>query len=245
MVIGIIGTDCATQAKNIGLAFGFFEDGKSKIEEVTIGSNDIDLVSTIVEWTKRCESTLIALDAPLGWPMELGKALNMHEAGKPINIEPNQLFRRETDRFIKKMIGKQPLDVGADRIARTADAALRLLEQIRKRTGDPISLAWEPTQLKGIKAIEVYPAATLLAHNIRIQGYKQKDNDQARSTIIAKLREFIEIPIETSLIEQNDDALDAVVSVLAGLDFLNGNFYHPKDLDMAKKEGWIWVRIPR
>jgi predicted RNase H-like nuclease len=217
MATGIIGIDCATQSKNIGLACGFFEDGKTKIDEVAVGSNYVDLVGTVVEWTKRCESTLIALDAPLGWPMELGKALNMHEAGKPINIEPNQLFRRETDRFIKKMIGKQPLDVGADRIARTAYAALRLLEQIRKRTGDPISLAWEPTQLKGIKAIEVYPAATLLAHDIHVHGYKQKDNDEARNTIIAHLREFIEIPLETSLIEQNDDALDTVVCVLAGI----------------------------
>ena len=66
MYIGIIGIDCATQAKKIGLASRFFEDGRTRIEEVTIGSNYIDLVGTIVKWTKQCGSTLIALDASLG-----------------------------------------------------------------------------------------------------------------------------------------------------------------------------------
>jgi hypothetical protein len=127
MITTLIGIDCATQAKNIGLACGSFENGKAQINEVTIGSNDIDLVDTIVEWTKRCEFTLIALDAPLGWPITLGQELCNHMAGKPIQTEPNNLFRRKTDQVVKREIGKLPLDVGADRIARTAHAALSFL----------------------------------------------------------------------------------------------------------------------
>ena len=242
MITKIIGIDCATQAKKTGLALGIFNKGKGSVEAVSIGSSDGGLVSTIAEWAKQSESTLIALDAPLGWPTDLGKELFAHDAGQPIQVESNQLFRRETDRFVKSKIGKQPLDVGADRIARTAHAAMNLLDKVRSETGEQIPLAWEQIITEGIKAIEVYPAATLLVHAIHIPGYKQKDNDQARSTIISKLREQMDIPIDTSLLKQNDNVLDAVLCVLAGMDFLRGNVYHPPDLELAKKEGWIWVR---
>src|SRR5437016_7332440 len=41
------------------------------------------------------------------------------------------MFRRVTDDVIYERLGKRPLDVGADRIARTAHAALRFLEELR------------------------------------------------------------------------------------------------------------------
>lgn len=104
MAIGIIGIDCATQAKNTGLAHGFFNNEKAQIDEVTISSNEIDLLGTIVEWTKRCKFTSIALDAPLGWPIPLGQALSNHTAGIPIQTESNKLFRRMTDQVIKDII---------------------------------------------------------------------------------------------------------------------------------------------
>ena len=242
MATSIIGIDCATQPKNIGLAFGYLENGDCYIDQVTIGSNEIDMVSTIAIWTQQNQTTLITLDAPLGWPYDLGQALFTHEAGQLIKIKPNQLFRRGTDRFIKSKIGKQPLDVGADRIARTAHNAITLLDEIRTKTDKPIPLAWENSSLDEIYAIEVYPAATLLVHNIDVPGYKQKDNDQARNAIIEQLKEYIELPIDTSMIRRYDHVLDAVICVLAGMDFISGNTYHPENLELAKKEGWIWVR---
>ena len=42
---------------------------------------------------------------------------------------------------VRDRIGKQSLDVGADRIARTAHAALQLLHELRGRLGKPIPLA--------------------------------------------------------------------------------------------------------
>ncbi len=86
----------------------------------------------------------LALDAPLGWPAVLGETLGPHIAGESLDGTPNELFRRQTDHFIKAVIGRQPLDVGADRIARTAHAALGLLEQLRQLTGQPVPLAWTP-----------------------------------------------------------------------------------------------------
>jgi hypothetical protein len=40
---------------------------------------------------------------------------------------------------------------------------------------------------------------------------------------------------------RTDHALDAVLCVCAGLDFLAGNAVPPEDRSLADKEGWIWV----
>ena len=37
----------------------------------------------------------------------------MHKAPNPIELNPNLLFRREADRYVKRKVGKQLLDVGA------------------------------------------------------------------------------------------------------------------------------------
>jgi predicted RNase H-like nuclease len=242
MAVTIIGIDCATQAKNIGLARGTFENGKAQIDEVIIGARNISIVDTIADWISNSQNVLISMDAPLGWPTALGVELHKHQAGNPIKVESNYLFRRSTDRFIRTTIGKQSLDVGADRIARTAHAALTLLDEIRLKTGRDIPLAWEPGLQTGIFTIEVYPAATLIAHDLNVPGYKRKDGQDARRELVGKLGNRIKLPKETSLMEKNDDALDAAICVLAGADFLRGDVYKPTDLELAKKEGWIWVR---
>ena len=243
-MVTIIGIDCATQAKRTGLAHGTFENGKAQIYEVIIGDKNSSIVDTISEWISRAQNALITIDAPLGWPITLGKELHNHEAGNPIKVEPNHLFRRSTDRFIKSRIGKQPLDVGADRIARTAHAALTLLGELRIKSGEAIPLAWEPGERSGINAIEVYPAASLIAHGINVPGYKRKDGGDARREMLHKLGDRIALPRETSIMERNDDALDASICVLAGMDFLLGDVIEPVDIHVAKKEGWIWVRKP-
>jgi len=57
-------------------------------------------------------------------------------------------------------------------LARTAHEALCLLEELRYETGRPIELAWSHELAPGIHAIEVYPAATLIAHGMTAHGYK-------------------------------------------------------------------------
>lgn len=244
MAITLIGVDCATQPKRVGLARGTYGGGKAKVEEVTIGSTHDSIVDTILDWVAHSPSALIALDAPLGWPASLGEELFGHVAGQPLQVKPNQLFRRSTDKAIKREIGKQPLDVGADRIARTAYAALALLEEIREKTGETIPLAWGPLPSTGIYAIEVYPAATLMAYDLDVPGYKRKEGREARGMLLNTLRKLIDLPSDISLLKSKDDALDAALCVLAGTDFLRGEALPPTDIDNARKEGWIWVRKP-
>lgn len=43
---------------------------------------------------------------------------------------------------------------------------------------------------------------------------------------------------------ENADGLDAVVCVLAAADFVRGDASQPPNIDVARREGWIWCRDP-
>jgi predicted RNase H-like nuclease len=244
MEIVIVGIDCATDPKKVGLAKSVLVDGQLRLEEAEQGCSGMDIAKRAAQWLCATGPTLIALDAPLGWPSSLGDTLAPHSAGMPIDHTGNLLFRRETDRFIKTRIGKQPLDVGADRIARTALAALSILARLGELTSSPIPLAWHPA-LEQTSAIEVYPGGTLLSHGLPYQNYKSDSTDQRymREQIIEGLSALIEIRDPTPLLSKAD-TLDAVICCLAGADFLRGATLPPENQPLAEKEGWIWVKAP-
>jgi hypothetical protein len=234
----IIGIDCSTNPKKLGLCRSTVGTQGLVVEEVVVGaSHPTDLIGS---WVKD-SSALIALDAPLGWPTDQGKSLRSHLAGQAIPIEGNQLFRRATDRFVKNKLGKQSLDVGADRIARTALWAVNFKDALSQIIGETIPLVWSADFVDPIAAIEVYPAASLISRNLALQGYKQKENIEVREEILAGLESEVEINCNRQDIVTTDDALDSVVCVVAGYDFLNDRCYEPVDMELAKKEGWIWV----
>lgn len=242
----IIGIDCATQPKNVGLARGVWhDDGRlPQLEAVAAGAAVASIAETIVAWLPRNGRGLLAIDAPLGWPAPLGDHLHGHEAGEPLAPAANELFRRETDRVTRRETGKLPLDVGADRIARTAHVALRLLQQVRELTGCALPLAWAPEFDEPVAAIEVYPAGTLTVCGLRASGYKGREKTAVRAALLPELRQHLILPEDDALLRANDDVFDAAVCVLAGADFLRGATIAPMDVARARKEGWIWVRRP-
>jgi hypothetical protein len=85
------------------------------------------------------------------------------------------MFRRMTDDEIHRRLRKRPLEVGANLIARTAHSALKLLGEIRERTGLAIPLAWAPVEALPYRAIEVYPAATRSSG--AAQGHRERAVD--------------------------------------------------------------------
>lgn len=164
-----------------------------------------------------------------------------HSDGRQALVPPWwDIGRRETDRFVERRLGKRPLDVGADRIARTAHSALQLLGTVRDRTALPVPLAWRRDFL-GVEAIEVYPAATLVAHGFRSAGYKKRLQRPERAEIVQSLRSEITFEMSVSIIEDKGDALDAVVCLLSGKDFLEGRVFSPEKPNIAWHEGWIWT----
>jgi predicted nuclease with RNAse H fold len=242
----IIGIDCATDAKNVGLALCAALEGRPRIAELLVGESWPAIDEQIARWATG--ATLLALDAPLGWPAPLAESLHTHHAGAELTPTANALFRRTTDNVIAEHLGKRPLDVGSDRIARTAHGALSLLARLRESLAGPISLAWDPGPVEGVAAIEVYPAGTLAARKLPHSGYKgSTDRSSAlRNKIAAAIREELSMDENTAkLMAQSDHALDATLCVCAGLDFLAGDVIRPKDLSLARREGWIWVRGTR
>lgn len=234
----VIGLDCATDARKVGMALGFATEALT-IEEARLATSSQDIENTIVAWFRSAERTLLCIDAPLGWPAAMGAELAQHEAGSEIGTAANQLFRRETDRVIKARLGKTPLDVGADRIARTAHAALAILARIRRHV--PIQMAWGPGEAAAARCIEVYPAATLIAHGIETKGYKKAEAKDLRFGILRQLPLSVSDDGVLERCGRSDDVLDAVVCVVAGQDFLNGDAIGPEDDGLARKEGWIWA----
>lgn len=243
-MVSIVGIDCATDPRRVGLAFGSFTPGRSVVEQVQLGSSHHTLIDAIAEWVEgKAVPSLFALDAPLGWPAPLARALQDHVAGEMLDAQPNDLFRRATDRHVRQTIGKQTLDVGADRIARTAYAALKLIGDLRLRLSSRIPLAWHP-ELTVHSAIEVYPAATLLAHGINPAGYKAAKGRSDRERIVKELGSRICIDVQIPQMETNSDGLDAVVCALAAADLLANTALPSKEDSPVVLEGWIWFRNP-
>jgi predicted RNase H-like nuclease len=242
----LIGIDAATRAGKVGLARGRLgANGRVRVDTVALGSTLESIAQTVAGWIRG--PTLLAVDAPLGWPRALGASLAEHEAGQAIAAESAQMFNRVTDRLVHQTVGKKPLEVGADRIARTALAALQLIEAIRQLSGQPLPLAWAPVG-PGTGVIEVYPAATLLGRGLSTRGYKRDDElgSAARIRILEALGGELKVGPRVEDVAATDHTLDAVLCVLAAADFERGQALRPSRsvAAEAKREGWIWFKPP-
>lgn len=239
----VVGVDCATLAERTGLAYGVLDDaGGLELRRATLGTAGESAAATIAGWLVGAQNYVVAFDAPLGWPAALGVTLASHRAGAPLEVEADQLFSRETDRYVRAALGKRPLEVGADRIARTARAALDLLGEVRVAANMPLPLTWKAGKASGV--IEVYPAATLLSRDISPAGYKgdTRAARAARANLLERLRPEFRTSISADVLIEDDDILDAVVCALAAADFARGDAIGPENRTRARREGWIWFR---
>lgn len=225
-----IGIDCATRPQKTGVALGVLHDDRVIIERCATGDRRRGALELILDWVSKDDDVILGLDAPLGWPEAMGQQLAHHQAGMGLTAEPHAMFRRYTDTAIKQRLGKQPLDVGSNLIARTAHMALTLLQQLRDATGLPIPLAWDPDEDARWRAIEVYPAATRLVHGVRDRGGH-----------LSGLEAVLDWSRVTDVVTASDDAADAVVCVLAAADFYRGRTCPPDNEAVARREGWIWA----
>src|SRR6266542_3673270 len=237
----VVGLDCATDDERIGLALGEHDAGVMRVTHVTACSRERTAAATVAKWLSGSKCGLLAIVAPLGWPAGLRTALETHKAGDAIAVESHLMFRRQTDLFVQAHIGKTPLDVGADRIARTAHAALRILGKLRTELELQIPLCWNSEDVRSVEVIEVYPAATLSARSIRSSGYKKPEQSLARQEIAAALDVVLTLDVTSADITATGDTLDSVVCLLAAKDFLDGRAVPPENRVLASLEGWIWV----
>ncbi len=240
----ILGLDCAVATRNRGLAVGSWDGTRLTVLEATHGDK-LDAKTMLQQARAGFEGpVLVAMDAPLGWPAALGEALGPHSTGQRITHAPNDLFRRYTDTFIKETLGKTPLEVGADRIARTAHAALEQLHGLRTSSGLGIEPLWTHQGDWDSGVIEVYPAATLTSMGMISRGYKKSNQADVRARMLDALRDHMTFAMDTQALLDQADILDAVICLLAGVDFLTGRAMAPPSdrMDLIRKEGWVWVR---
>ncbi len=246
----VIGIDwAASDEAKCGLALGELRDGAAvEIVELITGREAPRRRSApqVARWLGAHPDALVAIDAPLGWPSNLARAVATHLAGEPLGTmgDAPTFFNRETDRFVRRELRKSPLEVGADRIARTAFSALALVGELREQTGLPLRLAWGSDE-RGV--LEVYPAATLkvIAAGRKLPPYKKTEQADARREIVGILGEQVRwTPEARARSVGSDHLLDAVVCVVAGADFARGLAVSPPEAlrESARREGWIWVR---
>jgi hypothetical protein len=247
----IVGVDCATINQKTGLAFASISGCMVTIEECLVAKPKVRVSDQIQDRLLDSPSTLIALDAPLGWPAALGTHLSKHLAGKAISLDSDNLFRRTADLVIRERLGKAPLEVGANFIARTAVSALKLLAELSELNRTAIRLAWDPSQLETLEnvcAIEVYPAGTLRAY--QKMGFVKASGTaaQRKRALLRRLEQDGRLRLKSQLtqVAKNEHALDSVICCVAALDFLEVRAIGltAQDLNKATKEGWIWVRNP-
>jgi predicted RNase H-like nuclease len=238
----IIGVDCATQEERMGLARASLSASGLRLERVTLGTAGESAAASVSQWIEGSTSFVLALDAPLGWPIALGERLSGHRAGAPLPSDPEPLFRRRTDKFVQRSLGKTPPEVGADRIARTAHAALAMLANVRALCGRKVPLAWQQGKESGV--IEVYPAATLISRGVSGSGYKAATGSgrRARAKLLERLSGELELDRARDVMIEDANLFDAMLCVLAGADFARGLCVEPEDEAVARKEGFIWFR---
>ncbi len=238
----VVGVDCATDPRKTGVVGLDWDGGTARVIRASLGEAGRS-VAGLVDEAAGNGPALFCLDAPLGWPAALGDSLAPHRAGDPLAVPAaNRLFRRRTDEFVRARLGKQPLEVGADRIARTAATALALLAELRERRGEPIPLAWRPA-LAESAAIEVYPAAVLLVRGLPASRYKPPQARALRAEILGGLSGELVTGRHRDAMLAHADVLDAALAGLAGVDFLAGACAAPAagDAELAAREGWIWI----
>ncbi|MDD5248221.1 MAG: DUF429 domain-containing protein [Rhodocyclaceae bacterium] len=200
------------------------------------------IIDTVLAPSLRAaKRALIAIDAPLGWPANLSRELSKHQAGQAFAVEKDAFFQRATDQFVRQIIGKKPLEVGADKIARAAHSALAVLDELRIKCEKPIPLAWD-LNFTGVAAIEIYPGGTLKARALPDTGYKKPEQLATRQQIAASLTKDLQ-GIER-YVNGAADIFDACICLSAAKDFLEGRTIAPREPILAKKEGWIWIREP-
>ncbi|NVN92853.1 MAG: DUF429 domain-containing protein [Desulfuromonadales bacterium] len=107
-----------------------------------------------------------------------------------------------------------------------------------------LEFSYVPGNVQGTR----YPAATLSMYGLQSRTYKKPEAVQARIGILNALEELgMSISQRAySNATESADALDAIVCVLAGMDFLKGDAHPPENpglaakgrMDMGEKKAW-------
>lgn len=190
----------------------------------------------------------IGIDVPLGWPLGMVELLDRWHAGEPIaapvdlRADGSPLLHRGTDRAVHRRIGKWPMAVGAEKLARVALRAFDLLS-LSSREIDRSGLAG------GV--IETYPKA-LVACWLGTSGDGTKGSAEHRAAVLDMIERALALRLESADRERiigsgkRDHHFDALLCALAARAAAIGLTEPPgaRELVAARLEGWIHLPSP-
>jgi hypothetical protein len=106
---------------------------------------------------------------------------------------------------------------------------LDFLRALTNVLGVSIELAWDIEPWQGVKAIEVYPAATYIARRMEGKSFES----------LSKYCGFGTLDIT---VLKNPHVADAIICAIAGADFLDDLSVAPSgEHERVRREGWIWA----
>jgi predicted nuclease with RNAse H fold len=239
--VKVVGIDLAAQPEKTGVVVLTTQDGARPLVRPWQGAaTDDALIDAAVD------SDVVAVDAPLGWPVEFVAAIAAHERLEPWlgKVDRTNLCFRRTDEVVRARTGRWPLSVSADKLGIVAMRCALLQEGMAVRAWDGRR---QPRDGSG-QLIEAYPAAALKLLGLPASGYKgpKPESRELRRRILRGLAVMsdLEQVFETSV--ASDNHLDAVVSALVGWMAATGRTDRPVsavDQRLALIEGWI--HLPR
>jgi len=228
----ILGIDLASDPKRTAACVLDWSGAVASLRELLVRVDD----ETAVALAK--DADVVAIDAPLGWPVAFGAAIAAHQRREAWPVSSvRELSYRQTDLFVRDATGLWPLSVSTDRIGIVAFRAARLLALLR-----PGATAARDGS-SGI--VEVYPAAALRRWGLPFRQYKGADGTPVRRSIVDGLSAIAPIALDgfREAIVASDDALDALVAALVGV-AKHEELVEPLPegaVEVAGIEGWIWL----
>ena len=186
------------------------------------------------------------IDAPFGWPVRFRRALDgwENDGRWPGDAETRRLRFRETDLFVRDVVGWYPLSVSTDRIGVAAFRCVRLLAAVAGTDG--ISRV-------GGRVMEVYPAAALAQWAGGMPHRRYKGSDEAaraqRGRILRDLTRRARLELTDAVRERClavDHCLDGLIcALIARAGALDGGTVQPVGRrEVLDREGWIEIPTP-
>lgn len=238
-----VGVDLAADPRRTGLAT-LCEDGDAvRIDDVRVGASDDDVLAAVVPAAKA------GVDVPFGWPRQFVDLVGGHHSGDlavPEDTGPEwrrDVLYRRTDLEVRRLVGKTPLSVAADKIAYPAIRWTVIAARLREQG--------IPTPLDGTGiTCEVYPGAALAAWGFGSVRYKKATGAQVRGELVEALGAlwpWLDWAGHQGLCATTDDALDAVIAAVVAREVFRGRAVSPSAelTAAAADEGWIWLPTPR
>jgi predicted nuclease with RNAse H fold len=230
-----VGVDLAAEPKGTAMAVINWANNQAELVDLQVGVID----DAIVEACK--SSDKLGIDCALGWPIEFVQFLNSHANLTKTDFPDGgmdwrrRVSFRESDRNVRAVTGKWPLNVATDRLGLTAMRCAGLQGRI-EHAGISIDRAGSG------RVVEIYPGATLRLWGFNTAGYRT--DEQARVSLLKEIRKqapWLSLQGFEKLMISSTDAFDAVIACLATRSAALGLYTKPplEHLETAQIEGWI------